>query len=755
MTIRSLQTRRFPFVGLLIAASGGVFFEEVTSFRSCYLFIFCLLLALIVLVQPAHQLRIFLFVACCFATLHAWQWQESPGVLIASIVNHSVDDCDIEGVVTSEVKLSKTGNASFFLSAKKIEIQNQELSGLGVPMLVHWEGPIPAYGDLVHFRAIAKTPASPRNPGEFDYVAWLARQGIFTELSIDPSNPGEILSSGHGFFLMHWALACHHKVEKILELGIEEDPRVSEIIQGITLGKKEKQNPNDDFRLTGTLHLFVISGLHVGMLAMMVWFFLKLVRLPRRLAISLTIPLLFFYVIMTGLHIGSLRAAIMASLVLIGLLFSRRPQILNSLAAAAFLLLLENNNLLFSVGWQFSFLVVLAILLLATPLQKWMNQHNKPDPFIPVKLISSLQHFCHDSFYHFTQLVAVSMAAWIGSLIPCLVYFHYISFSALGANLFAVPLAFAILAIALGALIFGALSSTMASILNNANWLLAKSLLLLVHWFAILPASSFYVALPTSVDPIFTIFDLPHTQAAVLQSDGKTWLVGTGRTSNVTKTIVPFLESVGINELSGLLVTEKKMACFGGVSLLQMFYPSFPIMMPEGNGCSTSVLGLLKKMTVSQRKIKMLHAGNKVVFSTNCFGEILYPPTAPVEHDSINSILICKLHLGTSTLLIMPKASSAIEAWLLEHYEADELKANFLETPLENITRSNLGEKLLAAISPQKLIVPSDPHNALLKEEAKSLLDKYKITLLCQEQTGALQIKVMKDGAKVKSFLKQ
>lgn len=749
--------RRYPFVGLLLAALFGILVGEYASCSVAVFFFVGVGAALLVLLRKKDRISLFLFVAASFAILHQWQWQQSPALKVASFLNNNLSNIAVEGVVSSEVKLSKSGTASFFVNTKKLTLDGKELN-VAVPMFVKWEGPVPAYGDLLRFQAEATKPSLPRNPGEFDFFSWLARQGVYTLLKVDPSHPGEILSSEHGFFFMQWALACRYDAQQLLQLGIETEPQIVDIIEGIALGKKENSNqfPNDDFRLTGTLHLFAISGLHVGMIAMMIWFFLKLLRLPRRVAVLTTIPLLFFYVFMTGLHIGSFRAAIMASIVLLGFLFHRRPQVINSLAAAAFLLLLINTNLLFSIGWQFSFSVVFAILVLSTPLQEWLCHYQQPDPLLPKKLITPRQQLYYDAFYHLSQLVAVSTAAWIGSLLPCLVYFHYLSFSAIFTNLLAVPLAFVILATALVTLLCGVFSTTAAMILNNANWFFAKILLIVVHAFAVLPASSFYVAWPLPAYPRLTIVDLPQAEAALLETHGKTWILNTCRAYNTTRTIVPLLTLTGVNKISGAIITENNSAHAGGLSLLEKLYPTFPVWMlvPKNHTARE------KEKTVSLSKVHPLHEGEKIIFSSTCWGEVLFSSADQEQSSDGRSnhqrdhFVLLKLHLGKNKLLLLPKAFPTTIESLLKQKSSDELKADILEIPLEDLSRSNLEEQFLATVAPKNIIVPSNPHNEMLIEEMKPLFDKYGIKLFWQDQTGAVIIEAKPEGVEVRGFLK-
>ena len=94
----------------------------------------------------------------------------------------------------------------------------------------------------------------------------------------------------------------------------------------MTLGLRH-ETPNDieqPFQQTGTLHLFAVAGLHVGIIAQLLWILGRLVRLPRKAAAAIIIPFLFFYSAITGLHVSSLRAATMAAVLLGGIFLERR-----------------------------------------------------------------------------------------------------------------------------------------------------------------------------------------------------------------------------------------------------------------------------------------------------------------------------------------------------------------------------------------------------------------------------------------------
>ncbi len=232
---------------------------------------------------------------------------------------------------------------------------------------------------------VAQPVEGPRNPGEFDMRAYLARQDIRHALVVRYPENGRILSRGHGSRIMRAAQTSRAWMQAALSRGLEDSPDLCGLISGMVLGVRDDtpDEIEEQFQQTGTLHLFAVSGLNVAIVAQLLWVIGSAARLPRRWAIGLIIPALFFYAAVTGLNASSIRAALMAAFILGGFFVDRRVLPGNSVAAAAVLVLCFDTNQLFSTGFQLSFAVVIAILLLGQPLFKFLVRWSEPDPFLP------------------------------------------------------------------------------------------------------------------------------------------------------------------------------------------------------------------------------------------------------------------------------------------------------------------------------------------------------------------------------------
>src|SRR4029453_2448711 len=297
--------------------------------------------------------------------------------------------------------IAPSGFATFLLKLKSIEFEGKNESTRAV-WQVRWKG-TPEFGDELKLFATADPIAPPRNPGEFDMRAYLARHDVLRMLFVRYPEDGTLIRHGGGNPILRAAQKSRTWMQTALCRGLENSPEVQTFLSGIVLGLRH-QAPEDieePFQQTGTLHLFAVAGLHVGIVAALLWMLATVARLSRRPATAIIIPLLFFYAAVTGLHVSSVRAAVMTSILLGGFFFERKVFVANSLAAAAFFLLCWNTNELFSTGFQLSFAVVGAIVLFADPFFKLLQRWAAPDPFLPRTLLRGPRRLMHSGFEWF------------------------------------------------------------------------------------------------------------------------------------------------------------------------------------------------------------------------------------------------------------------------------------------------------------------------------------------------------------------
>src|SRR5213080_1293739 len=524
---------RQPFVGLVLAAIIGIvaadYFPAITA-----PILFIAILGALAGLRWTYAPLVFALVGTTFFALHSGRTTNTPADALAQIAGAQPRPASVTGIVTTEPKIEATGNASFLVRLHEIKIDGQDFE-TNATVFVRWRGR-PNVGDELALFGTFQPIEPPRNPGEFDMRAYLARRDVKNLFIVRYPENGRILAPGSGFSILRAAARSREWMQRILSRDLEDSPDVVGLICGTSLGLRHQTRDDieEPFQQTGTLHLFAVAGLHVGIVARLLWILATVARLSRKWATALIIPLLLFYAAITGLHVSSIRAAVMSSILLGGFFFERKVFALNSLAAAAFFLLCWNTNEFFSTGFQLSFAVVGGIILLADPLSEWLRPIGAPDPFLPRRLVSGLRRMIGVGYEWICRGGSVSLAAWLGSLPLIYWYFHLVTPSSLFANLVVVPIAFFILAIALLSLVVAPIVSGLSLIFNNANWTLATAVIAFIQWFAQVPGSHYYVAEPGWPEKLpakITVLDVGAGAAVHVRASRADWLLdcGSGR----------------------------------------------------------------------------------------------------------------------------------------------------------------------------------------------------------------------------------
>src|SRR5437016_5686544 len=576
--MNSLHAPRQPFVGLALMAATGIILANFFPLPPSALLAtaIAVVVCAVVLLRWPNLIATYATVGVGFFLLHSLRTSETECEQLAAELDNRPRVVAATGSVISEPKIAPNGFATFLLRLESIELESRKQLAHAV-WRVRWRG-TPEFGDALRLFGTAEVIAPPRNPGEFDMRSYLARRDVRRILFVRYPEDGALIRHGGGNPILHAAQKSRAWMQNALCRGLENAPTVQGFISGIVLGVRH-QTPEDieePFQQTGTLHLFAVAGLHVGIVATLLWMLAMVARLSRKWATALIIPSLFFYAAVTGLHVSSVRAAVMASILLGGFFFDRKVFVLNSLAAAAFFLLCWDTNELFSTGFQLSFAVVGAIILFANPLFGFLQRWGAPDPFLPRSLLRGPRRLMHVAFESLCRGASVSLAAWIGSLPFILWYFHIVTPISLFANLVVVPIAFFILAIALLSLLSTPLLAWLAVIFNNANWLLAHLVLWIVQLFAQIPGGHFYVEQPHWPEKLaakITVLDLGAGAAVHLQTGGADWLFDCGSERSYESVVREYLHWAGVNRLNGLLLTHGDSLHIGGAAELLRDFP--------------------------------------------------------------------------------------------------------------------------------------------------------------------------------------
>lgn len=292
-----------------------------------------------------------------------------------------------------------------------------------------------------------KSLTPPLNPHQFDYKDYLKKQHIYHQLFIKNSQILLLENKTHTVF--GYAASLRKTInEELKNYNFKKDELA--IINALLLGQRQDISKDiyNSYAQAGAIHILAVSGLHVGIILLLLHNLLKpldFFRKGKLAKIGIILILLWSYAIIAGLSASVVRAVTMFSLVAIGINLKRPSNIYNTLFSSIFILLICKPTFLFDVGFQLSYLAVFAIVT-----------------FQP--MLYNLLDFKYKIFDYPWQLFTVTISAQIGVIPISLYYFHQFPGLFFVSNLIIIPF----LGVILG---FGILIIILALLKSLPNWL--------------------------------------------------------------------------------------------------------------------------------------------------------------------------------------------------------------------------------------------------------------------------------------------
>lgn len=446
------------------------------------------------------------------------------------------------------------------------------------------------YGRRVKFSGLLLPLEGPRVPGGFDAADFYFRHsGSLGRLEIRSGDSFSLLPGRRGHAVVAMALEARETLEAALLLGVppSKEP-YGRLVAAMVLGARENspEELEEAFRLSGTMHLFAVSGLNVAIVALILTVTAAWLGIPKARAVPWIIPAILFYAAITGLSASAVRAALMASIHLAGYALREKPRLSNSLGLAALLLLAVDTQPLFLPGFQLSFSVVLFIFLLAPPLSERIARPFLADPFLPQSLIRPARRCADHLSGWIAALAAVSLASWLGSFGLLAWHFENVAPVGIVANLFMVPLATGIMTVAAATLTAHGLHLPwIVPLGNRINLLLSMGLTWLAQFFASWPGATVHTGWErTPAVPGLLRLDLvgDRGEGAALAEfpvpgggPPLRWILDTGGARTYQGRMLPLLRHRGINRIDAMLLTHGDEGHLGGaVSALNQFRPA-------------------------------------------------------------------------------------------------------------------------------------------------------------------------------------
>src|SRR5215471_8086197 len=340
-----------------------------------------------------------------------------------------------------------------------------------IQVTLYGETPPVGEGQRVALDLKLSPPRAFKNPGAFDYPAFLRREGILLVGSARADSLLVLTADDPPWpvWVKRWAVsttAGHLPATSAALLG------------GLLLGEKTGLPPeaSEAFRRAGVYHILAVSGFNVALLASSVFFVLSTLGMPRRVTAVVAGAALVGFALVVGGQASVLRATVMGLLLLGALLLDRESQLMNALALAVLLLLAWRPGDLGEPGFQLSFAATAGIIHLAPPLTAWLIGKRWPG--------------------WLATPMAVSLGAQAAVTPVMLVHFNQLSLIGVVANLVVVPMAAVGTTLGMLALLTAAVSAWAADVLFQALWPILLALRAAVWVAARVPGAMVHLPAP-------------------------------------------------------------------------------------------------------------------------------------------------------------------------------------------------------------------------------------------------------------------
>lgn len=429
--------RRCAMAPVACSFAAGILAVQYVSLPAVFAVSLLVALCVTVLLADRPGATAIAILATLFA-LGALRYAQAVRITPIDVSRYTRAATSVEGIVASDPEL-REDRITFTLRASRVRTSGGWRSVDGTAMTTLYtngrsQPPRIQYGDHIRARARIYHPSEPTNPGRFSWKTYLRRQGIHACASVRDGSDLHILPGRGGSLLVRWALAVRHAIERSIDRthGRTE----ATVVSGMVLGTYAYLSPDTfrDFSRTGTLHLLAASGFNCWVILVLAGGILRTIQVPAHQRRVVVILLIAGYLLVAGGKPSLIRAAIMASLWLLAMPLRRAPDILNILFTSMFAILLVDPAYLFDVGFQLSFLAVLA-LIVAVPIMETAVARAglgaRPMAPRPRRAARCARRLARSACQTITGTVAISLVT--GPVVAY--YFNYVSLVSVPANL--------------------------------------------------------------------------------------------------------------------------------------------------------------------------------------------------------------------------------------------------------------------------------------------------------------------------------
>lgn len=594
-------------------------------------------------------------------------------------------------------------------------------------------------GDVLESRLYLQEPHAPRNPGEFDFRRYLKRQGINYETR-------RIISEEIKGRSLWWGLRQHFfdlrdaSHESLIQ-GMQPDSAATTLIPAVALGLRPDRTNEvlHDFRQIGALHLFAVSGLHVGILVIVALFVLRWMRVHAAHAPYFLIPLVIGYAAVTGFPPAAVRAALMASVYFAGRALYRPTGFANAMALSAVIILVVDTHQLFSIGFQLSFFILTILVAVTTVLEEQLRPKLQPDPFLPRSLWSRRQQLCSWFTIKAAGLLIVSIIAWLAS-IPLVggVFRIFTPISIVASFLLTLPVAL-VLSLATISLPSGIISPTLQRPVNALNEFAGNTTSLVARKLSRSGIGSYDLRRLTKERERLIIYDLGKGRDCIATGAGGGLVIDSGDAHSYRQILHESFRDLDLTAPT-CIITHPANEAYGGFDLLFDFYFPKQVIVSAEKSRSPGYRSLLGRARARKAPISTAIEGEWQQLSPDFAWRALNSPQAldgePVTDERT---LILEVRAWGHSILLLGDSDWRAQAAMLERHQ--DLKPDIIVYG-QNSRSLAPNLTLLKTLRPTAIIYANSAYPSELYRDSKwnEPVEAMGITCYDQLEHGAIII---------------
>ncbi|MGR6835393.1 DNA internalization-related competence protein ComEC/Rec2 [Syntrophomonas erecta] len=630
-------------------------------------------------------------------------------------------------------------------------------------------------GSRVRITGKLQKPSTPGNPGEFNYERYLYHQNIYYLLGVN--EPGDIKIISAPKPLNKFMGDFRSRAAQVFVNTVGNDQAA--ILLGMLLGEKENIDPEqfEKFQQTGIVHLFAVSGLHVGFLLVLSNLVCSWLGWRARGKFLVGMGLMLLYGSLISWPVSVTRATIMASLALLAIYSGRQSHLLNSLGIAGIIIILINPRAIFQISFQLSFLATLGLVYLF-PLLKQVRTWPYPRlvdlaliPICAQLAVTPVVAWYFNLFSPISLISNILITYLAGGAVIC----GFVALAAAGiipllATLILYPASWCI-----GIIIY--LVNGLVKIPGAFLWVATPGIILLILYYAgililcwgltskkgprcILLASLIMLGIFTIVELLpasvygrgiveVTFLDVGQGDSILIKTPtGKFILIDGGGSQFVDtgmRVVLPYLRHRGIRELYLVVNTHPDIDHLKGLQSVLKVVPADYLGLPApllDQPCYEEM-----KHIAAEKKVRVigLQAGQLVKVDNKMVLNILYPPAVnPGSSPNANSIAVEGGYRNFSFILPGDLDSNCLE----QIKDGDLIKSALLVKVPHHGSRYSLSDSFYEEVSPRWAVIPvgnnqfGHPHPEVL-----DFLEQKDIRTFRTDQDGAVSF--LSDGEQV------